>query len=127
MTENAYHGVTHAIAGLSPSLGEGVALGEHIRTIAAPDPLRMTGDLGAAFAAAVQGAIDDMLRHGIKPAGLIVDTIFSSDGVFEGPRGFLKPAVEAIRAAGGVFIADEVQAGFGRCGHTMWGLSLIPI
>ena len=121
VTENAYHGVTHAIAGLSPSLGEGVALGEHIRTIAAPDPLRMTGDLGAAFAAAVQGAIDDMLRHGIKPAGLIVDTIFSSDGVFEGPRGFLKPAVEAIRAAGGVFIADEVQAGFGRCGDTMWG------
>ena len=121
VTENAYHGVTHAIAGLSPSLGEGVPLGEHIRTIPAPDPLRMTGDLGAAFAAAVQGAIDDMLRHGIKPAGLIVDTIFSSDGVFEGPRGFLKPAVEAIRAAGGVFIADEVQAGFGRCGDTMWG------
>ena len=70
VTENAYHGVTYAIAGMSPSLGEGVALGEHVRTVRAPDPLRMTGDLGAAFAAEVQAAIDDMLRHGIKPAGL---------------------------------------------------------
>lgn len=121
VTENAYHGVTYAIAGMSPSLGEGVALGEHVRTVKAPDPLRMTGDLGAAFAAEVQAAIDDMLRHGIKPAGLIVDTIFSSDGVYEGPKGFLAPAVAAIRAAGGVFIADEVQPGFGRCGETMWG------
>ena len=121
VTENAYHGVTYAIAGMSPSLGEGVPLGEHVRTIPAPDPLRMTGDLGAAFAAEVQAAIDDMLRHGIKPAGLIVDTIFSSDGVYEGPKGFLAPAVAAIRAAGGVFSADEVQPGFGRCGETMWG------
>lgn len=121
VTENAYHGVTYAIAGMSPSLGEGVALGEHVRTVKAPDPLRMTGDLGAAFATEVQAAIDDMLRHGIKPAGLIVDTIFSSDGVFEGPKGFLAPAVAAIRAAGGVFIADEVQPGFGRCGDSMWG------
>jgi len=129
VTENAYHGVTYAIAGMSPSLGEGVALGEHVRCVRAPDPLRMAGDLGAAFAAQVQGAIDDMLRHGIKPAGLIVDTIFSSDGVFTGPAGFLAPAVAAIRAAGGVFIADEVQPGFGRCGDAMWGFQrhgLVP-
>ncbi len=129
VTENAYHGVTEAIAGLSPSLGAGVDLGAHIRTIAAPDPQRMPGDLGCAFAGAVQRAIDDMRRHGIKPAGLIVDTIFSSDGIFADPPGFLAPAVAAIRAAGGVFIADEVQAGFGRTGDAMWGYArhgLIP-
>lgn len=121
VTENAYHGVTFAIAGMSPSLGSGVDLGAHIRTVAAPDPARMRGDLGQAFAADVQAAIDDMQRHGIKPAALIVDTIFSSDGIFADPAGFLQPAVAAIRAAGGVFIADEVQAGFGRTGDAMWG------
>ncbi len=121
VTENAYHGVTAAIAAMSPSLGTGVALGPHVRTVAAPDPLRLTGDLGAAFAGAVQGAIDDLLRHGIKPAALIVDTVFSSDGVFTDPAGFLAPAVAAIHAAGGLFIADEVQPGFGRTGGTMWG------
>ena len=129
VTENAYHGVTFAIAGLSPSLGAGVDLGRHVRTVPAPDPRRMQGDLGQAFAAGVQAAITDMRRHGIKPAGLIVDTIFSSDGIFADPAGFLAPAVAAIRAAGGVFIADEVQAGFGRTGDAMWGYQrhgLIP-
>lgn len=121
VTENAYHGVTHAIAGMSPSLGAGVALGEHVRTVPAPDPLRMAGDMGAAFAAGVQAAVDDLLRHGIRPAALIVDTVFSSDGVFADPPGFLAPAVEVIRRAGGLFIADEVQPGFGRTGQAMWG------
>jgi 4-aminobutyrate aminotransferase-like enzyme len=69
----------------------------------------------------VQAAIDDLKRHGIKVAALIVDTIFSSDGVYADPAGFLAPAVEAVRRAGGVFIADEVQPGFGRTGDAMWG------
>lgn len=129
VTQNAYHGVTNTVAGLSPSLGSGVALGQHVRTIPAPDPTQLTGDLGQAFAAEVQKAIDDLNRHGIKPAVLIVDTVFSSDGVFADPAGFLKPAVEAIRHAGGLFIADEVQPGFGRTGSHWWGFQrhdLIP-
>ena len=121
VTETAYHGVTQAVSGFSPSLGEGVPLGEHVRTVPAPDPLRLSGDLGTAFAASVQAAIDDLTRHGIKPAVLIVDTVFSSDGVFADPPGFLAPAAEAIRKAGGLFIADEVQPGFGRTGSHMWG------
>ena len=129
VTENAYHGVTLATSALSPSLGAGVNLGPHIRTIAAPDPAHLTGDLGAAFAAQVQSAITDLTRHGIKPAALLVDTIFSSDGVFADPAGFLNPAAQAIRAAGGLFIADEVQPGFARTGSAMWGFQrhgLIP-
>lgn len=121
VTENAYHGVTSATAAMSPSLGPGVDLGMHVRCVPAPDPARMAGDLGAAFAAAVQGAIDDLLRHGIKPAAMIVDTVFSSDGVFTDPAGFLAPVVAAIHKAGALFIADEVQPGFGRTGDAMWG------
>jgi 4-aminobutyrate aminotransferase-like enzyme len=126
VTENAYHGVTHTIAGMSPSLGAGVNLGQHVRIVPAP---KSSGDVGAEFARGVQAAIDDLQRHGIKPAALIVDTVFSSDGVFVDPVGFLQPAVAAIRAAGGVFIADEVQPGFGRTGAAMWGFQrhgLIP-
>jgi 4-aminobutyrate aminotransferase-like enzyme len=118
VTENAYHGVTYAIAGMSPSLGAGVDLGEHVRVVPAP---RSGADAGTEFAAGVQAAIREMQRHGIKPAALIVDTVFSSDGVFTDPAGFLRPAVQAIRAAGGLFIADEVQPGFGRTGAAMWG------
>lgn len=129
VTETAYHGVTLAVAGMSPSLGPGVDLGPHVRTIPAPDPAQMAGDPGQGFAAAVQAAVDDMRRHGIKPAGLIVDTLFSSDGVFADPPGFLQAAAATIRAAGGVFIADEVQPGFGRTGDAMWGFArhgLVP-
>ncbi len=37
------------------------------------------------------------------------------------PPGFLAAAVRHVHAAGGLFIADEVQPGFGRLGEAMWG------
>ena len=122
VTQLAYHGVTVAISEMSPSLGDGIQLGPNVRTIPAPDLYHANGqDVGEAFAAAVRAAIADMQKAEIKPAALLVDTIFSSDGVFSDPPGFLAPAVAAIREAGGLFIADEVQPGFGRTGEGMWG------
>jgi 4-aminobutyrate aminotransferase-like enzyme len=122
VTQLAYHGVTVAISEMSPSLGQGITLGAHVRSVPAPDLYRANGqDVGEAFASAVRGAIADMVAHGIRPAALLVDTIFASDGVFSDPPGFLAPAVAAIREAGGIFIADEVQPGFGRTGEAMWG------
>ncbi|MBB5041286.1 aspartate aminotransferase family protein [Shinella fusca] len=121
-TDLAYHGLTSAVAEFSPSLGEAVTLGPHVRTVPAPDSYRHAPDvMMEKFGRDVQAAIDDLKRHGIKPAILITDTIFSSDGIFAGPKGFLKPAVDAIHAAGGLFVADEVQPGFGRTGEAMWG------
>ncbi|MGE8678275.1 MAG: aspartate aminotransferase family protein [Achromobacter marplatensis] len=130
VTELAYHGVTAAVAAVSPSLGKTVPLGVDVRAVSAPDTYRHDPAMvGVWFAARVQEAIDDMLRHGIRPAALLVDTVFSSDGVYTDPAPFLAPAVEAIRAAGGLFIADEVQAGFARTGSCMWGFQrhgLVP-
>lgn len=131
VTANAYHGISHAIAAMSPSLGLNVPLAIDVRTVAAPDA-RLAGSaeqVGAYFEQEVRTAIADMQRHGIRPAALLVDTIFSSDGVFSEPAGFLAGAVAAIREAGGLFIADEVQAGFGRLGSHMWGFQrhgLVP-
>lgn len=131
VTANAYHGISHAIAAMSPSLGLNVPLASDVRTVSAPDP-RLAGSVekvGTFFEHEVRAAIADMHRHGIRPAALLVDTIFSSDGVFAEPSGFLAGAVAAIREAGGLFIADEVQAGFGRLGTHMWGFQrhrLVP-
>ena len=81
VTELAYHGGTDVVAGMSPSLGKFVDLGEHVRTVPAPDSFRVpANELSAYFARGVRAAIADMERHGIKPAAMIVDTIFSSDG-----------------------------------------------
>jgi 4-aminobutyrate aminotransferase-like enzyme len=122
VTSLAYHGITDAVSQFSPSLGAYVPLGVHVRAVPAPDAYR--GDpatLGARFAADVKAAIADMEANGIKLAAFICDSIFSSDGVLSDPPGFLKEAVEAVQAAGGLYIADEVQPGFGRTGTSMWG------
>lgn len=109
VTDNACHGVTSALAELSPSLGLPASEDSHARLVPAPHPA--TDGTGEIFARHIRDALDDMEKNGIRPAGLLVDTIFSSDGVFADPPGFLRPAVETIRAAGGLFIADEVQPG----------------
>ncbi|GAB0118592.1 aspartate aminotransferase family protein [Acidisoma sp. 7E03] len=124
VTETAYHGVTAVLAEASPSLGPNMPKSPLVRLV--PPPAACGGDaatIGAAFAAGVQRAIADFAAHGIRPAALLVDTIFSSDGVRADPPGFLREAVGAIHAAGGVFIADEVQPGFGRTGAGMWGFA----
>jgi 4-aminobutyrate aminotransferase-like enzyme len=122
VTENAYHGVTAAAAEASPSLGAGVPLGLHVRTVRAPDSYRDDpATIGESFAARVRAAIADLRRHGAAPAALLFDTVFSSDGLCTHPPGFILPAIAAIRDAGGLFIADEVQPGFARTGSAMWG------
>jgi 4-aminobutyrate aminotransferase-like enzyme len=121
VTELAYHGSTDAISSMSPSLGKNVDLGPNVRLVAAPDAYRGCADVGRAFADGVRAAAEDLRRHGVQPAALLVDTIFSSDGVFSDPAGFLMEAVDVIHEFGGLFIADEVQPGFGRIGEYFWG------
>ena len=117
ITANAYHGVTAAAAEISPSLGPAVPLGRAVWTVAPPEPQ----DHGEAFAGRVRDAIADMNRHGVRLAAFIADSLFSSDGIRPDPAGFLRPVVTAAHEAGGLYIADEVQPGFGRTGAAMWG------
>ncbi|WP_236950494.1 aspartate aminotransferase family protein [Mycobacterium sp. MS1601] len=121
VTEYAYHGCTRDVASWSPSSGVGTILGPEVRTVPAPDTFRRT-DHGLAewFTAQVQRQIDDLRRHGVKVAALVADSLFSSDGIYP-DSGVLGPAVKAVHQAGGLFISDEVQTGFGRTGAAMWG------
>lgn len=115
VTDAAYHGTTETLSGMSPVTGIEVA--PNVFTVEAP----LTAEGARDFGSRVRACIDRMRAAGIKPAGLLVDTIFGSDGVISHPPGFLRAAVEEIHRAGGVFIADEVQPGFGRTGDAMWG------
>lgn len=129
VTDNAYHGVTLATAEMSMSIGPAVAPGPTVFPIPAPSVQNYPQGIAEGFAQAVTRACDRMALQGIKPALLIVDTIFSSDGVYPDPEGFLAPAAAAIRERGGLFLADEVQPGFGRTGSHFWGFQrhgLIP-
>jgi 4-aminobutyrate aminotransferase-like enzyme len=115
ITDFAYHGATDVVAGMSPE--DGGPLGPGVYTVPSP---RGVG-AAAGFGEHVRQCVERMRADGVRPAALLADTIFSSDGVVADPRGFLADAVRHVRAAGGLFIADEVQPGFGRLGEAMWG------
>lgn len=121
VTEYAYHGNTRDVASWSPSSGEGTILAPDVRVVPAPDAFRRPGgDLGAWFGRHIQAQIDDLARHGVKLAAFVVDSLFSSDGIYP-DAGVLSSAIDVVHAAGGVLISDEVQPGFGRTGAAMWG------
>ncbi len=121
ITADAYHGNTQAVAAVSPDIGGTVRPGPHVRAVPAPDSYRLPADgLATRFAADVGHAIEELQAGGFGLSCLIVDSIFSSDGIFPDPS-VLGPAVRLVHEAGGLFIGDEVQPGFGRTGERMWG------
>ena len=125
VTRWAYHGITGEVSRFSPSLGSGSPLGPHVRLIDPPDP-RLVADgstLAEHMRTQVRGAIDDLERHGYRLAALITDSAYSSDGIFTDALGYLQDVVDEVHAAGGVYVADEVQSGFARLGDSMWGFS----
>ena len=125
VTRWAYHGITREVASFSPHLGAGSPLGPNVRLIDPPDPrLAAPGTtLAEHMRGQVKAAIEDLERHGYRLAALITDCAYTSDGIFTDPIGYMDGVVEEVHAAGGVYIADEVQAGFARLGETMWGFA----
>jgi 4-aminobutyrate aminotransferase-like enzyme len=122
VTESAYHGNTALVTEVSPTLNKYATAAPFVRLIPAPDSYRVPPEkLSETFAGHVTAAIADLESSGVGFSALLVDSIFSSDGVFADPPGFMRAAVDAVHRAGGMFIADEVQCGFARTGASMWG------
>ena len=125
-TDHTYHGNTTAVSALSCT--HKTRLGgddKPVRHVPAPDSYRpLGGTAGAAhaeaFAEAVRAAIEDLEASGHGFAGMILCPGFVNEGFPMLEPGWLDPALAVVRAAGGVFIGDEVQSGFGRCGEAMW-------
>ena len=124
VTDFAYHGNTKAIHEISTDDYPASEMPPYVVTVPTPDCYRgryRGADAGERYAAHVQEAIDTLADRGIKPAAFVIDTIVSSGGVVAPPAGYLKCAAEIVHAAGGLFVADEVQPGFGRTGSHFWG------
>ncbi len=133
-TDWAYHGNTAAVMQVSSLFTPPDKRGPFVRTVPVMDPYRDRAgrsdeDLATAYARDVKRAIDAFGAEGIRFAGLLFCTAFSSEGLPTVPAGFMAKALAHVHAAGGLFIADEVQAGFGRFGSHLWGhqrLGVIP-
>lgn len=137
VTEGAYHGTTTAIAAISPSLIGSDAVPDWVETVPVPDLTSPTFD--ADLAASVTQAAAELEKRGHGAAALIIDSAFTSDGILAGTsiliRGdsqqtavapTLTKTAAAIREAGGLCIADEVQAGFCRTG-SWWAISALGV
>ncbi len=122
VTRHAYHGTTRAAAAVSPSLGPNNPIPRNVVLVDAPDQLREDpGAVEPAFAARVADGIETLRQRGAVLAGLLVDSCLSSDGLQLDPAGSLRSAVDLVHRHGGVYVADEVQPGFGRLGTGWWG------
>lgn len=108
-TEWAYHGVTEATFAFSPESWRGADPPAHMRLVPPPpaDP------------SAVHDAARSLEASGHGLAAMLVDGVFTSDGVLGPAHDWTRAAADTVHAAGGLYVADEVQAGHGRTGR-MW-------
>jgi 4-aminobutyrate aminotransferase-like enzyme len=125
-TAFAYHGNTAAVSQISTLFTPPEKRGPHVQAIPVFDPYRDRNGrddekLSNAYAAEVSKAVDAFAARGVKLAGLLLCTAFSSEGLPTVPTGYLSKAAKIVHDAGGLLIADEVQGGFGRFGTHMWG------
>ncbi|MDX6470985.1 MAG: hypothetical protein QOF75_2788, partial [Gaiellaceae bacterium] len=109
ITQHAYHGVTDAIADLSPEeWPEGFRPSRVARI-----PVGGAGEAVAAAAAELAGR-----DHAL--AATFIDAGLTSDGIHPLTRESLAEIVQETHDAGGLFVADEVQVGYGRSGEHLW-------
>lgn len=124
-TNATYHGNTTAVGQFSDIYEPVGGYSPSVRKVAWPDSYRAPQgvapeNLADYYADQVKSAIESLAAGGIGLAGMMVCPIFANEGLPNIPAGYLEKAAAHVRAAGGVFIADEVQAGFGRTGR-WWG------
>jgi 4-aminobutyrate aminotransferase-like enzyme/Ser/Thr protein kinase RdoA (MazF antagonist) len=127
--EHAYHGHTTTLIDISPYKfdgpgGRGRKPWVHVAPI--PDdyrgPYRREDTAaGSKYAKHVAEILQNAHAQGRSVAAYIAETLPSVAGQIVFPTGYLAETYNHVRAAGGVCIADEVQAGFGRLGTHFWG------
>jgi len=94
------------------------------------EALRKAAAMGGEPAGELQLELEDVMLQ-LDDDGLsahcgafFCESILSCGGQIVPPAGYLRRVHAAVRAAGGVCIADEVQVGFGRVGAHAWGFQL---
>jgi 4-aminobutyrate aminotransferase-like enzyme len=78
-------------------------------------------DPGESYAALSSPLIAELDAEGYGLAAAMIDSAFMTNGILDAPAGYLAGIAARVRQAGGLFIADEVQSGFGRMGTAFWG------
>lgn len=118
---NAYHGNAAGTMGATAQCNWKFNVTQNgVHHASNPDPYRgLFGADGQMYAKDVE----DIIQYGTfgRVAAFICEAIQGVGGIIELAPGYLSSVYDIIKKAGGLFIADEVQAGFARTGSHFWG------
>lgn len=123
----AYHGWTYASDAVSTSTADNpnalATRPDWVHALDAPNPFRgiHRGADAARYAPEAAERIRRLAADGTPTAAFIAETFSGNAGGIPLPDGYLAEVYAAVRETGGLAIADEVQAGYGRLGHWFWG------
>lgn len=122
----AYHGWTYATDAVSTSVADNpnalATRPDWVHTVPSPNPYRgeHRGPDAARYVPEAVEIIEGLVGQGHLPAAFICEPFYGNAGGMALPDGYLKAVYAAVRAAGGLAIADEVQVGYGRTGRWFW-------
>lgn len=131
--DHAYHGNTNTLIDISPYKHDGPGGGgppSWVHKVPLPDLFRGAypgADAATYYATYVRHIIDGLRERKLSLAGFIAESMPSVGGQIILPSGYLKEVYNAVRNAGGVCIADEVQTGYGRVGTHFWAFETYDV
>jgi 4-aminobutyrate aminotransferase-like enzyme/Ser/Thr protein kinase RdoA (MazF antagonist) len=124
----AYHGWSMAADAISTSIADNPRAletrPEWVRLVDSPNSYSGTHrgpESGPSYIRDALAVIGGLVERAELPAAFISETVHGNAGGILLPAGYLDAVYGAIRAAGGICIADEIQVGYGRLGHHFWG------
>ena len=123
----AYHGWTYGSDAVSTSIADNPNALETrpdwVHVVEAPNSFRgrHRGADASRYAPEAAQRIRELAAAGSPPAAFIAETFSGNAGGIALPDGYLTEVYSAVRESGGLAIADEVQAGYGRLGEWFWG------
>ncbi|TDR42038.1 4-aminobutyrate aminotransferase-like enzyme [Tahibacter aquaticus] len=127
VVDHAYHGNLSSLIDLSPYKFNGKGgpgKPSHVEVAPMPDtyrgPCRDAAAAGAHYARGVAGAVARLAGRDLRTGVFLCESLLGCGGQIVLPDGYLAAAYAAVRASGGLCLADEVQVGFGRAGEHFW-------
>ncbi|XP_005989398.1 5-phosphohydroxy-L-lysine phospho-lyase isoform X1 [Latimeria chalumnae] len=128
--EHAYHGHLTSLIDISPYKFQNLeGQKEWVHVAPLPDTYRGRyredhDDPATAYANDLKDVIDEAHKRNRKIAAVFVESLPSVAGQIVPPAGYFQKVAEHVHSAGGVFVADEIQVGFGRVGKHFWAFQL---